>query len=528
MNSDLDAFELRTMIRPRSHSSRHPGMLLAMALVIGGSSAGAYSPAFCPNDTFPLDARLVRAAPVPYRVFERLSPLQFPRTADAVRVEAVSATKGNATIDAFHRRSGNVGFASRVTARRDLDERTGLRRLHLSREDDACMSAGISAHLLPVNSLCARVEAVELMRDAWTLNFQHALVNHQLQFTLIRSLEAEDSWTMVPSKRRGEPERLQLELGGDEERLRSRWSVLDQSKGLHFETALDVEIPARDLAEARFDTFELGLLGSLDLLDELSDLHRDWVVYAEQVDTMEPVPEPGEDFYGCEPSDGVCSAEYDTCIPTHDGWLGCNYDPTEPGWGGGLHGDGGGGDGGGNGGGNGGGDGGGDGGGGDDSPEPLPDWQPGSALTNPRFPSPLFHGMHIDYDANGNATNFGFSYDLTSVLQKKSTVPKPFAYPPHPLGTHPFGYFLTRDGSDDVICGLVRLNRTSATTIPIGDARTYRSPDSLCERETILRCTLDSGIHVLHYHLDLEQQWDEGSEGEANNVGIFRGYHIED
>lgn len=50
----------------------------------------------------------------------------------------------------------------------------------------------------------------------------------------------------------------------------------------------------------------------------------------------------------------------------------------------------------------------------------------------------------------------------------------------------------------------------------------------LCARETILRCSLDRGIYVLHYDLDPTGMWDEGSAGEANNRGLFRGYHIED
>lgn len=491
---------------------------LVAVLAIGCSGAFAYSTVFCPNDTFPLDASMVRARPVPYRTFESLSPAQFPRASESVRFDVVATSDGKATVESFHRRGGNVGFASRLQARRTVDERSGLRVLTLTREDDACMSVGVIARSSPADAFCARLEAVELMRGAWTLDFRHPLVNHQLQFTMIQARTPGNRWALVPSRRPGEPERLDLEFDGNGDRLLARWTVVDISDRERFDAALVVDTPASDLVETGFDDFELGLLGSLDFLDELSDLHRDWVVYAEQVDTMEPVPEPGDDFYGCEPSDGVCSAEYDTCIATEGGWLGCNFDPTEPGWGGGLHGDG---DGDGDGNGNGNGD-------PDEPPDLLPDWQPGSMLTSPRFPAPLFHGMHVDYDSNGTALNFGFSYDITSVLQKKSTVPKPYLYAPNPIASHVLGYFLTRDGSDQFVCGLVRLNPTNSATIQVGNSRTYRSPDGLCERETILRCSLESGIYVLHYNLDPTQQWDEGSSGEANNAGLFRGLHIED
>jgi hypothetical protein len=457
------------------------------------------------------------------QLFPRLRPEDFPSEVGTLKVHPLTLEMGAIEADVSHRRTLDIGLIGRVLTSRSVDPRTRLAQTSMTRLDEVCLDTADAARLR-AEEVCTRLVASEIQRGAVTLDFTSAYLNRDLRLTLVEDERSPGHWNLVPSGRRGEPRRLSLALeNADSATLGVKWSIADAVNTESFRQELTMQVSRRDFERSGFDDLSLALLSAPSLFDNLVDDHAPWSIYAHEEDVFENPPDLGDDdIYGCHPVDGVCGAEYDTCLPTPGGWLGCNYYPGDTGWGGGHGGDGDGGL----------GTGGGHGVGGTPTePTILPDWRAGSFLTTPKFPAPLFHDIHINVDANGNATHVGFTYNFTSVLQKAPTVPKPFTLHPSDYVTHVFGHFLTRDNDNRAICGLVRRQDTDQATVPVGDYVDYSTGggSSICEREGIMQCTLPGpGIYLLRYDLDTFNAWDEGSTGEANNTGTFRGYFIKD
>jgi hypothetical protein len=487
---------------------------LCVMLALGAGQLDASSPAFCSgDDRFAIDVNS-NQLPVlpPSRLFPDLGIDDFPRTADTVRVQMLEQLPDQLSYNVFHRSGANLGRFARVHAEQSIDAATGHKRYTMTRMDNACLAAADAARVDPERA-CASLIASELSPGAYTLEFRDPMANHQLQFTMTQSLRDRDEWNLVPSRRAGEPDHLQLRTTTDSNGLRhAHWHATDSIGRDAYAGSVSAEIPLSDIEDSGFDAFASGLLSGMSFFDELTDAHRDWVLYFEQEDLFEPPPSPGDEdgIYGCEPAGTVCGAEYDTCVPTPDGWLGCNYDPGGT-WGGGP-------------------------GGGeppfenDDDPQILPDWQAGSFLTTPKRAPPKFHGMHLDYGVTGGAPTYGFSYDFVSLLQRANTVPKALPSAPTKKKFHMVAFYLTTDNSTTFICGIGRGQNTDLVEIPVAAEQPYRSPDETCLNESnYLHCVLPKrGIYELHYHIDPKGLWDEGSGGEENNIGTMGTVYLHD
>ncbi len=469
-----------------------------------------------------------------------LAPGVFPRQPDSVHLDLLAQRQGHMRLNAFHRRGGNLGFASGIDADVQIDARTGLRQFTMTRVDQDCLDNAKSRKVSPEQQ-CASIVATQIQQGAYTLSFKHRDLNHQLRFTLMQSRENPERWSMVASRRRGEPQIFQLETGGDEaSTFTANWLIAHEGSRETFVRKLTSSLVSRGVHDAQFSPFEIGLLSSLSFFDELSDEHRDWVLYNEEVDTYEPPPSPGDEgIYGCHDAGRVCSAEYDTCIPNGDSWLGCNFDPNEPPWGGGHEGD--------------------DDIGapplGDPTPDPdpnpnpdptpgpdddrdptgcdndgLPDWVAGSEDSNPRFEAPIVRSAKLD-DPNSAAPDdpapnpphflakYSIRYEITSLLQSGPAHPQS---EPELVGTPPIAHVVQltmRDTAGAFWCDMgVRYQiRPITSTLLAGNAVTYR------EDGDDPSCILDyQGYYRLHYELDPYFRWFEGA-GESGNSGTFRG-----
>lgn len=464
----------------------------------------------------------------------------FPREPDSVRLDLLAQRQGHMQLNAFHRRGDSLGFASGIDADVQVDARSGLRQFTMTRVDQDCLDNAKSRKVSPVQQ-CASLVATEIQQGAYTLVFKNRDRNHQLQFTLIQSRANPQRWSMVASRRRGEPQILQLETDGDgESTFTANWLIAHEGQRDTFVRKLTSSLVSRNAQEAQFSRFEIGLLSSLSFFDEISDAHRDWVLYSEEVDTLEPPPSLGDEgIYGCHDAGSVCGAEYDTCIPNGDGWLGCNYDPTDPPWGSGHDGDD-------------------DIGGpplGDPNPNPgptpnpnpapdpgddgdpagcdndgLPDWVVGNEDTQPRFEAPIVRSARLadpnddhPFDPTPNPPNFlakySIRYEITSLLQSGPAHPQS---EPELVGAPPIAHVVRltmRDTAGAFWCDMgVRYQiRPVTSSLLAGDAATYR------EDGDDPSCTLDyHGYYRLHYELDPFFRWFEG-EGESGNSGTFRG-----
>jgi len=456
----------------------------------------------------------------------------FPRETDSVHLNLLAQRQGHLRLNAFHRRSEGLGFASGIDANVQIDARSGLRQFTMTRVDQDCLNNAKARKVSPEQQ-CASIVATEIQQGAYSLSFKHRDLNHQLRFTLMQSRSNPERWSMVASRRRGEPQTLQLETSGDgESTFTSNWLIAREGQRETFVRKLTSSLVCRDAQAAHFSPFELGLLGSLSFFDEISDEHRDWVLYNEEVDIFEPPPSPGDEgIYGCHDAGRVCSAEYDTCILNGDSWLGCNFDPTDPPWGSGHDGD--------------------DEIGapppGDSNPNPgpgpgddgdpagcdndgLPDWVVGSEDSQPRFEAPIVRSARLanpndadPFDPTPNPPHFlakySIRYEITSLLQIGPAHPQS---EPELVDTPPIAHVVQltmRDTSGAFWCdmGVQYQIRPVTSTLLAGDAVTYR------ENGDDPSCTLDyQGYYRLRYELDPFFRWFEGA-GEIGNSGTFRG-----
>jgi hypothetical protein len=529
---------LPTQLRQRRISK----CLLICVLVLSGiESAAARMDGVCIDPSAPSNPIIDYAGYAAH--LPKLAPGVFPSRPDSVRFNTLLQRQGQLQLDAFHRRGEGLGFFGHLDARVQIDPRTGLRQFTLFRIDEDCLAAAESRHVMP-ERMCASVTAIEIAHGVHTLHFNNRYLNHQLQFTLMPSRDNPSEWSMIASRRRGEPQTLTLQLGNDNDTLKARWSIKHESVRATFSRDIDSVLSLREVQQAQFTPFELGMLSSLNFFDDLSDEHRDWVLFNEQVDVMEP-PELGEgDIYGCRDVGGVCGAEYDTCIPNGGSWLGCNNYPGDPPWGG-AHDDN---------------DPGGsfdpnplgDNGDGDPEPDPkpdpndngggstcdndgFPDWVVGSETTNPQFQPPTVLGAKVKQrGANGVADDppvfppssqlaqYLIRYEITSLLQSGSTQPVQETELDGEPATAHVVLLTLRDLSGDLWCDIgPRYQLRSVTsTILAGDFVTYRD-----EGDAASACVLSysgSFYYRLHYALDPYFRWLEGA-GESGNTGTFRG-----
>lgn len=450
----------------------------------------------------------------------------YPEEADSVRVVARSVGSGRASYDLFHVRGRSTGFASRIEATLGVDAR-GLRTLTLRQQDDHCLELAATLRVEP-GSVCAQLVATLLMPGAVQLSYRHPMLGHQLQFVLAQQRTDPASWQLVRSGRIGEPATLEMRTTTASGTLGTRFLVVDATERDSYARTLHSELASAPFASAGFREIELHLLASLPLFVDLSDLHLPWAMRSYDADTLEETPEPGDnDNLQCENAGYVCSAEYETCIPTPDGWLGCRVDLHDPPgfWGGGPEGGGGHG-GGGSGGGSGGGGGGSGGDGGVDEPcttpdGPDPDWRVGRMTTCPRFPDPLFHG--INYDAASNQDYM--SYDFFRVLMRNAAtpmVPPSFWEVQEPVSHMAQVLLVRRRDPANWMCGQNEFRIEDRSSVPVGDWVRRATGD--CE----VACSPPQrGLYELMYRLDPYSYWYEGAAGEANNEGYFRGEHIE-
>jgi hypothetical protein len=464
----------------------------------------------------------------------------FPVEPDSVRFDVLEQHPQQLLLNAFHLRGTSIGFAAGLDARVQIDPGTGLRQFSMTRIDEDCLAAAKARQRQP-ESVCAKVVANEIQRGAYALSFENSFLNHQLKFTLLRSRENPERWAMVASQRRGEPQTLQVEItAGGDGTSRVSWLIAHEGRSETFTRTLTSTLSSASVREAQFSPFEFGLLSSLSFFDELSDAHRGWVLYQEQVDTFEQPPAIGDDgIYGCHDAGRICGAEYDTCIPNGDTWLGCNLEPEDPTWGGGHD---------------------------DDGdiivprdpnsptdpnpipdpvPDPgndgdpagcdndgLPDWVVGSDRSNPQFEVPTVRDTVLA-DPNGLApapyeppphhslAKFFIRYQITSLLQSGPAHPET---EPDLTGTPPIAHvvqLIVRSTGGQFWCdlGLRYQMRPVTSTLPAGDAVTYREDGDEAS------CILDyapGNFYRLHYELDPNLRWFEGA-GESGNSGVFRG-----
>jgi hypothetical protein len=482
--------------------------LIALGLI---SSLGATSPA--------------ASSPL----FAQLKLTDFPSAAHSVQWVPRELAPGRATMDVYRTRTVDVGYASRWQVSRAVDRLTRRRTLSISRQDDACTAEAQALNVPPAQH-CLSVRIQEEAAGVARVSLRAPEFNFDLNFRLVRRAHATEGaklserWALLETGRVGEPTELSLISTHDAKRgLLAQWKASGASAAGNIEFNVRGAVPERKLAAAGFTPFELNMMSSVELLYDLAESYRPWALrnFGEIVDTETPGPGGFEDGQ-CELMPGVCGAEHDTCIPTPDGWYGCDYGPGfPPDWGHG-HGD-------------------------DTGPGPgpgpgpnppppppppqtPPDWRVGSFATTPIFPSPLFIGMTTFTDANGDL-RLGAIYQITSVLQKASATPQNF--PPGVNATpgpkaHVVFVRLVPDGGDasQALCGFAHFSDRTAV-VPKGDAVTYREDASQPGSETLVcNAGLDPGIYIMRYELDPFDMWDEGSAGEGNNEGAFRGLFI--
>jgi hypothetical protein len=460
-------------------------------------------------------------------LFPQLKPTDFPAQANTMRWVPREVTRERAVIDVYRTRRADVGYASRWHATRSVDRLTRRRVLTVSRQDDACI-ADAQSRSVPPAQRCLSVTLREEVAGVARVALRAPEFDFDLTFRLVQrarstqGASAIEQWSLLETGRVGEPSSLSLASKRDAKRgLLAQWQATGLSPLGDIELSVQGVVPERQLAAAGFTPFELNMLSSVELLYDLAERYRPWAMYSfdELVDIGTPSPGDFEEGQ-CELMPGVCGAEHDTCIPTHEGWYGCDFTPGfPPGWG---HGH-------------------------DEGPTPgpgpgpgpnppppppntPPDWRVGSFATTPIFPSPIFFGMTTFTDSNGDL-RLGAIYEITSVLQKANAMPQNFPSnvnaPPGPKA-HVVFVRLVPDGGDasQALCGFAHFTDRTAE-VPKGDAVTYEEDASHPSDETLV-CSagLDPGIYVMRYQLDPFDLWDEGSAGESNNEGGFRGLFI--
>lgn len=455
-------------------------------------------------------------------LFPELDAGRVPERPEWVRLELSDSAPDRVEIDAVHLRGGGVVFASKLFAERSLDPRSGEEALTVLRIDDDCLEG--MGDLSPwEHETCSSMRVVETDRGVHRFVYHSRFFGYQVQFTLVEEVDRPEEWRLVPTGRLGEPLdlRARYERGtGDEARV--VWSLANEDRERSISRELWAEVPAQLVVEGRLEPIELAAIAAVDFFYDLADFYvHDWVLYRQDQVVDEGIPSPEEnDPSQCELVD-VCGAEFETCLPTPNGWLGCNIDSGIFDWGGGF---GRGEDGGGGAGGGGGGGGSGGGGGGGGVPQD-PDWRVGSALTDPRAPLPLFHGLVACTDPT---MGLCLEYDITSVLQRRETVGKD-PCPQHcglSEGGHMVFVYLTRELDDDpnaLRCGEVKSDgRGDGVAIPVRDAVRYPRPG---QRRIPCSSLQRDRSYVLRYQLDPYNLWFEG-DGESNNSGTFRGLYF--
>jgi len=433
-------------------------------------------------------------------LFPDLQVQDFPETPNAVRIDVVAARPGGLSARAFHGRPRNIGFPSLLDAVVSIDPETRRDRLDVVRIDDHCVAAAERARLSPAEG-CMSMTVTEVVDGIAVFVLKSRYFGYQLQFTLAQSLHDESLWTLIPTGRRGEPQRLEVRTREDGHgQLAVAWELYNRDGGGEIELPLAASIDSGALRAAGFSALQGAALVSLDLFYDVADFYLDpWVVYQDGEIVDEGIPSPEEnDPSVCEPV-GVCGAEHRTCVPTHNGWYGCNFPTEVGGWGGGFFDPPGGGNGG--------------------PGSTLPNW---AVVKYPLASSPLFNGlMPFDDPAQGQYIEFR----LNSVLEEAATVAKKGTVSATTVeGGHMFDIFLAHDGEvvpSQPTCGEFHWARmTIGTTIAAGERMRFPQADS--ERIACMSPER-SGIYVLRWRLDPLHLWDEGPDGEADNEDYARG-----
>jgi hypothetical protein len=437
-------------------------------------------------------------------LFPDLAVEDFPDRPNTVRVAVRDLRFGALTAHAFHGRPDNIGFPSLVTATLSIDEETKRDRLEVVRVDDDCLAFGARLGLDRAEG-CMTLTVTSVFDDVAKLVLRSRYFNYQLQLTLARSPGDPSLWSLVPTGRRGEPERFEARIREDGDEWQVEWLVYNRDRDSEVHLPLAATLDSGVMREAGLSPLHAAALVALDLFYDLGDFYVDqWVVYREDQIVDEGIPSPEEnDPSRCEKV-SVCGAEYETCVPTEDGWYGCNI-PSEilGGWGGGYL-------------------------------DPLgpnnpptnppsrdPDWRVATPLTTPRGPSPLFMGMPLTTPPQGPGRTFDFQ--LTSLLTRADTVGMAIPASLWP-GGHVTVVYLVKQGQIDPAppaCGEGASDAKGAgTPIPVGDVVRYPRPGAI---RTICPSPNDKGLYQLRWELDYYKLWSEGVDGEANNTGVARG-----
>lgn len=499
-------------------------LLAATILPCGHDAEAASEVDTCSTVTSAPVSRIAPHRPGP-SLFPHLSGRDFPAAADSVTMRVRAQSSGFLQAEIYHRRNADIGFAALITAQTTTDAQGDARIMTVSRLDDQCM-AQAEARALEPERVCARLVATQPGAGVVILSFTDPGQQHVLRFTLARDMRDPRIWKLVPSGRTGEPRQLQLKLQTTTDgHLESRWQVADANAHGTFARSLSSRTQINAFTATRFDEVELGLLNSLNLLDDLRDEHAPWVVYAFGEEIVDSPASPGdEDFEECTIGTS-CDAQYQSCTPVDGGWLGCTDGRNDDGWGHGPgYGDGG----------SGSGVGGIGVGGGGHTPLLYPDWQT-SAIP------PLFRGLiRTAYiDTIPEAQRYLLNYRIGSVLKTAPTQVRNLShfdgnglYVPGDAVAHVVRVRLTDIENMVPVCnGEMRFSlHADGAMIAVEDSATYLSPQDSCgTAQTIEHCRRPPpGAYILEYELDPENLWDEGGSGENNNYGWFNGIYLRD
>lgn len=449
-------------------------------------------------------------------LFPRLDPDDFPDRAEQARLARPQISPGVVGVESYYTVAPNVGFASRLQATLGINSLTRMRKLTVSRQDDACVRDARDARQDPT-VICGQLRVFSLAPSVVQLLYRSPYHSYQVQFTMIETPARSGRWQLLRTGRRGEPDAIDFTMDSQGNLLQSHWRLTKTESAQRLEINTGVEITPSDYRGSGLTDTELGWLSGSDLFYQLAQRYAPtWVPYSEE-GLIDSEPNDPGDHSSCTVQTS-CGAEYQSCTPVPGGWLGCDYTGEHgPGLGGGGGGE------------------------GDlwggaatqppttpptNPPASLPDWVVGNRLSTPRKIPPYFNGMVIEQSGYTGELTRHLDYHISVVLAKADTVAK-WSIPFGSYTSHEMYAILLRDSDLSLAvnhCGEGKSkNYPNAAAVPKGTAADFGfnqgGPPVDCSD------ALERGVYVLSYNLDPKNAWDEGA-GESTNFGYFNGFYF--